>query len=284
MCETEIAQGEDNSVSSSLSDTELNTMAEKAGIPANVLTEAKQKTEEQTSGPALFPFVGIGEAKKEVVFEPYTFDPASLREPALPSMTLPGPSPSLAPEPSDEAFRELTRPPYNNFASSNPGALSKPTSEYLVPDLGSKQRYRPVAEAYPRAAPTAGYSALNEDPAATRGTQEYQDFAKDFDREFGKDKASQKEIDGMAKRLDSRYRSLQEFSRELERADVDMLLFRNKLIREISDVQSDFREASSNLMVLMKDRASMKDAFCLLQVRVKKLKSLEKTLQEDIAT
>ena len=251
-------------------------MAEKAGIPTNLLNEAKQKTEEQSTGPALFPFMGIGEAKKETVFEPYTFDPASLREPAVP--------PSGSQDSATDAFRELTRPPFNNCPTSAPLDLPKPTTDYLAPDPTTKQRFRGLGESHIRANPTPSLSALNEDPVAARGTQDYQDFAKDFDREFGKDKASQREIDAMAKRLDSRYRSLQEFSRELERADVDMLLFRNKLIREISEVQSDFREASSNLMVLMKDRTSMKDAFCLLQVRAKKLKSLEKTLQEDIAT
>ena len=290
---------DDDSLSSSLSDNDLKDLAAKTGLPTTLLEDVKAKTNlEGKDAPTSIPFVGIGEKKPEIEFKPYTFDPRSLREPPPES----NPDPGLMTDPL-EALGGL----------GPPNAISQPRAEppRLKADFGERDpypahgstgshspygRYESSANSYasktagygsgpsypPMAPATAAAVALNEDPAVARGTQDYKDFAKDFEREFGKDKMSQKEVESMTKRVEGRYKSLQAFVQELERGDVDMLLFRNKLIRELSDVQNDLREANSNVLVLMNDRANMKDTFCLLQVKVKKLKSMNKTLQEDI--
>eukprot|EP01022_Parablepharisma_sp_SALTPOND_P012842 TRINITY_DN1666_c0_g2_i1.p7 TRINITY_DN1666_c0_g2~~TRINITY_DN1666_c0_g2_i1.p7 ORF type:complete len:345 (+),score=41.10 TRINITY_DN1666_c0_g2_i1:133-1035(+) len=119
---------------------------------------------------------------------------------------------------------------------------------------------------------------LSDNPIECRGTDEYKGYAKEFEKEFGK---NNKEIDELSKELTSRAQRLDGFVKELQGADLDMILFRNKLIREIGDIQNDLKEAHDNILVLMGDRAEMKDQFCLLQVKIKKLNGLCKAFQDE---
>ena len=63
-----------------------------------------------------------------------------------------------------------------------------------------------------------------------------------------------------------------------------MILFRNKLSREISDACNDLKEAHKNILVLMNDRSLIKDHFCLLYMKIHKLKGFSKSFQEDLQT
>jgi len=112
-----------------------------------------------------------------------------------------------------------------------------------------------------------------------RRTDEYKGFAQEFDKEYSGD---QKEKEQVSKDLVTRTKKLEEFRRELENADLDMILFRNRLVRELDDVQNDMKEAYSHIVVLMDDRSNMKDQFCLFKMKIKKLKGFIKTFQDDI--
>ncbi len=309
------AAKEDDSVSSSLSDNDLRDLAAQTGLPPTLLEDAKAKAGlDGKGGPTSIPFVGIGVKKPEVEFKPYTFDPMSLREPAPesnpdpaamsdPLEELGGLAPTTATTQSRPELPRLTADSQERAANwaagpHSPYGRNEPKANPYTAGIGmgfgsgsgsgtvlysGAQSYS-AAPAISSASLASGGAAMmmSDDPTVARGTQDYKEFAKEFEREFGKDKMSQKEIESMTKRVEVRYKSLQAFVQELERGDVDMLLYRNKLIRELSDVQNDLREANSNVLVLMNDRANMKDTFCLLQVKVKKLKSMNKTLQEDI--
>lgn len=112
-----------------------------------------------------------------------------------------------------------------------------------------------------------------------RRTEDYKGFAQEFDKEFTSD---QKEMEQVSKDLMMRTKKLEAFKKELEGADLDMILFRSRLVREIDDVQNDLKEAYNNILVLLGDRSGMKDQFCLFKMKLKKLKSFIKTYQDDI--
>jgi len=114
-----------------------------------------------------------------------------------------------------------------------------------------------------------------------RRTDEYKGLAQEFEKEFLGD---QKEMEQISRDLITRTKKLEDFQRELESADLDMILFRNRLMREIDDVQNDLKEAYNNILVLMKDRSNIKDQFCLFKIKIKKLKGFIKTFQDDIQT
>ena len=112
-----------------------------------------------------------------------------------------------------------------------------------------------------------------------RNTDEYKGFAQEFEKQFGND---QKEMEQVTKDLNSRTTKLDNFLKELQGADLDMILYRNRLVREIQDVQNDLREAYNNIFVLMNDRSTMRDQFCIFKMKIKKLKGFVKTFQDDI--
>eukprot|EP00826_Nyctotherus_ovalis_P056033 TRINITY_DN74_c0_g3_i1.p1 TRINITY_DN74_c0_g3~~TRINITY_DN74_c0_g3_i1.p1 ORF type:complete len:247 (+),score=89.03 TRINITY_DN74_c0_g3_i1:236-976(+) len=112
-----------------------------------------------------------------------------------------------------------------------------------------------------------------------RRTEEYKGFAQDFEKEFASD---QREIEQVSKDMVARTKKLQTFGKELESPDLDMILYRSRLIREVAGVENDLHEAYNNIIVLMEDRSKMKDQFCLFKMKVKKLKGFIKTFQDDI--
>ena len=86
----------------------------------------------------------------------------------------------------------------------------------------------------------------------------------------------------MVKLLCLRVKRLEEFNKELSVVDIDMILFRNKMVREIEDACNDLKEAHRNILVLLNDRSIMKDEFCLLNMKIRKLKGYNKSFQEDL--
>jgi uncharacterized protein YeeX (DUF496 family) len=110
-------------------------------------------------------------------------------------------------------------------------------------------------------------------------SDEYKSFADKFDKDFGDDKL---EIEHTIKTLYLRVKRLEEFSKELNIVDIDMILFRNKMIREVEDACNDLKEAHKDILVLLNDRSIMKDQFCLLNMKVRNLKGFSKSFQEDL--
>lgn len=122
-------------------------------------------------------------------------------------------------------------------------------------------------------------TTLGENIGECRKTEDYKTFAKEFEKQFGND---QKEMERVNNDLNTRTAKLDTFIRELQGADLDMILYRNRLVRELQDVQNDLREAYNNIIVLMNDRSTMRDQFCVFKMKIKKLKGFVKTFQEDI--
>jgi hypothetical protein len=90
------------------------------------------------------------------------------------------------------------------------------------------------------------------------------------------------ELDAMRRRLEARLMCIQDFIREIECEDCDMLLYRNKLTKEVCNIESDLKEASNNILVLMDDRKKAKKSFFLLRVRLKQLKDLNVEMSKEI--
>jgi len=106
-----------------------------------------------------------------------------------------------------------------------------------------------------------------------------EDYAKKFKNIFDNDREGMNQLSNL---LTSRVNRMEEFVKELETANLDTILFKNRLAREISDASNDLKEAQSNILVLMNDRLILKDQFCLFNMKIKKLKSFNKSFQEDL--
>ena len=145
---------------------------------------------------------------------------------------------------------------YNNFTSY----MGKPKDPFSQPsDL-------------------AYMSVVGEDVNSYRKTEDYKTYAKNFDQKYSNEN---KEMNQVSKDLLSRTSKIDGFIQELMGAKLDTLLYRNRLVRELEDVKNDLKEAYNNISVLMKDRTSMKDQFCVYKVQLKKLKGCIGTFYED---
>ncbi len=192
------------------------------------------------------------EAKKPQSFRPYTVDPRNLVSVA-PKSTCPSPSKTLC------KFASLARldTPIRVKSPIVAAATKIERKSTLTGGVANEERWRLAPE--------------------------YKDFAGEFDRRFA---GGDREASLVAQNMEGRRKGLGEFLEELERTDVeavDMILFRNRLAREIGDVQNGLKEAHSNILMLMKERTSMKDQFCIQQVKLGKLSGVVKALREDIA-
>jgi hypothetical protein len=122
-------------------------------------------------------------------------------------------------------------------------------------------------------------TTLGDNVSECRKTDEYKTFAKEFEKQYGN---YQREMERVTNDLNTRSTKLDNFIRELQGANLDMILYRNRLVREIQDVQNDLKEAYNNILVLMSDRSTMRDQFCIFKMKIKKLKGFVKTFQGDI--
>jgi len=89
------------------------------------------------------------------------------------------------------------------------------------------------------------------------------------------------ETEILSKQIGIRTEKLKSFSKELESSDPNMILFKNKLIRELGEIQNDLKEADSNILLLMKERINMKEQLLLLSVTNNKHKDFIKVILED---
>lgn len=191
----------------------------------------------------------------------YTFDPKSV----LGGASKPAPLPKY-PKPQTETFGY--KPTYNPPADYSYCGIKKP---------GTYSSSNAVTATFAQRPQDMSYLTVLGD--GFRKTDDYKGFSKEFEKEFGND---QREMEHVSNELANRTKKLDNFIRELQNADVDMILFKNRLVREIQDVQNDLKEASNNILVLMGDRSNMKDQFCVFKMKIKKLKGFVKTFQDDI--
>lgn len=120
------------------------------------------------------------------------------------------------------------------------------------------------------------YTQIGDD---YKRTEDYNKFSKEFETEFGND---QREMDHIYSELVTRSKKLENLARELQEQDLDQLLYKNRLTREIESAGNDLKEAYNNILTLMQDRSKMKEQFCVFRMKIKKLKGFIKTFQEDI--
>jgi len=187
----------------------------------------------------------------------YTFDPKKV----LKKYENPGDIRTM----SKHEFRTITPSNYN-LKEANYG---------LSHNYGIKETYQ-HREALTSRPSYVG--VLNEDPAESRKSSEYKEYAKEFDKRFSND---QKEMEQVTRDLNMKTNKIDNFIQELRNANLDMILYKNRLIRELEDVKNDLREAYNNILVLMNDRSNMKDQFSIYKVKLSKLKGFLKTYQED---
>lgn len=90
------------------------------------------------------------------------------------------------------------------------------------------------------------------------------------------------ELEELSKHLMSRSRHLESFLKELASDNHDMILFKPRLMREIGNVQSDLKEAHDNILLLMKERGTLKEQLAMCKSNVKKLAGACKLAQEEI--
>lgn len=201
--------------------------------------------------------------REQVAF--YTFDPKSV----LSEMNAPTSASKYSP--TKIATESTNYKPIINYGSSTDysyGALKK-TAPLPGPSMTS-------ASFAQRQQDMSYLTTLGDD---FRKTEDYKGFSKEFEKEFD---SGQKEMEHVSNELMNRTKKLDAFIKELQSADLDMILFRNRLIREIQDVENDLKEAYNNILVLMGDRSNMKDQFCVFKMKIKKLKGFVKTFQDDI--
>lgn len=122
-----------------------------------------------------------------------------------------------------------------------------------------------------------------EDMAKARTTPDYPDFLKKFEDDYGKGKPKQRDVDDMSRKLDSRYKVMQDHATEVGRSDTDMQLYKNKIMKDLGDVVNDLREANNIITILMNDRNVLKDLFAIFNIQIKGLATLNKSLEEDLA-
>ena len=122
-----------------------------------------------------------------------------------------------------------------------------------------------------------------EDKEKARGTPEYADYVKEFDEKYGKNKPKQREVDEVTRRLDRRFQILSEHNKELERSDCDILLYKNKIQKDLDDVMNDLREAYNIITILMSDRKILQDLFAIFSIQIKGFNALKKSLEDDLA-
>jgi len=89
------------------------------------------------------------------------------------------------------------------------------------------------------------------------------------------------ETEILSKQIGARTEKLKSFSKELESSDPNMILFKNKLIRELGEIQNHLKEADSNVLLLMKERINMQEQLLLLNITNNKQKNFIKAILED---
>jgi len=215
---------------------------------------------------------------------PYTFDPKSILENVLNSDY----NTKLAPLAPEKPKVELAQ---GDNASSKGKIASVPKFDYKLPSppkdfeksISMNKSANKQLEYFANPKTQVSPNFDIEPDEYYRSSAEYKASAAEFDKEYGCEYTSGgNETEQLNAELAVRMQKLSNLAKQLETADLDMILFRNKLIREISDVQNDLKEAYSNIIVLMNDRTNMKDQYCVMQMKLKKLMGIAKNYQDDI--
>lgn len=180
-----------------------------------------------------------------------------------------------------EKFPIYTFDPKSVLRSTQPKADAAIVRAHPDPKYTNiKSNYTPTYVQMKTTQPDMSFlTTLGDNISECRKTNDYKTFAKEFEKQYGND---QREMERVSNDLNTRTAKLENFIKEVQGGDLNMILYKNRLVREIQDVQNDLKEAYNNILVLMNDRSTMKDEFCIFKMKIKKLKGFVKTFQEDI--
>ena len=222
----------------------------------NVIAKSKQQAQQDTTTKK------PDKPKNPNKYTPYTFDPKSILEEYQ----------------SPETNANANKPKYD-YSSSVVGYSQKSINYPQAVDYGSrgKDPYKMV-DPYSAKFDFSYMASAVDDVASCRRSDEYKNYCQDFDKKYLN---NQKEMEQVSKDLLGRTTRIDEFIQELMGANLDMILYKNRLARELEDVKNDLKEAYNNISVLMKERSSLKDQFSIYKVKIKKLKGCIGTFQED---
>ena len=226
----------------------------------NVIAKSKQQAQQDTAAKK------PNKPKNANKYTPYTFDPKVILEEYQ----------------NPEANVNANKPKYDYsalVAGTGVGYSQKSNNYPQAVDYGSrgKDSYKMV-DPYSAKSDFSYMASAVDDVASCRRSDEYKSYCQDFDK---KNFHNQKEMEQVSKDLLGRTTRIDEFIQELMGANLDMILYKNRLARELEDVKNDLKEAYNNISVLMKERSTLKDQFSIYKVKIKKLKGCIGTFQED---
>lgn len=112
---------------------------------------------------------------------------------------------------------------------------------------------------------------------------DYNKFKKQFEDTYGKTAYDPEIVDRTTKKLDSNFKILQEYNKDLERKDCNISLFKNKIKMDLTNVENDLKEAYNIITILVADRTKLQDLFAVYSIEAKILKDEKKNLEEDVA-
>lgn len=108
-----------------------------------------------------------------------------------------------------------------------------------------------------------------------KDSSEYKMYGENFEKQY---KIDIDELEKISANLDNKFQVLVNFTRYAESSNCDMLLFKNKLQRDLVDLQNELREAWNAIQILMNDRIKLRELFIAYQFRFEKLKEQIKKL------
>ena len=120
---------------------------------------------------------------------------------------------------------------------------------------------------------------VDDDIRDLRGSSDYNTFESDFEKEFGKNYDKYSEL---YMHLFGRDKELTILLKELQSRNPNMQALKAHLIKELKNLQKNFKELNLTTSIIMKDKARLKDAFCIYQTEILKLKSLRNSLQYNL--
>ncbi len=121
------------------------------------------------------------------------------------------------------------------------------------------------------------------DADRARKSPDYPVFMKTFDDKYGKDVPTAKEIEKITRKLDTHYHVLAGHNKEVDKKDCDLMLYRNKIMKDLSDVMNDLHEAYNIITILAADRTKLQDLFAIFMVQIKGLRELIRNFEDDMA-
>ena len=214
---------------------------------------------------------------------PYTFDPRSiiqsLSKPILEEH-------KIAPEPPEisnistvkESISTISKTPYKAIKSE---LSSISNSKYPSPKINLTE-FDYIKELNSSLLKDINPSSkVQKNPSKNTLEEDVRELVREFDNEFGDHRS---EIEKLLQKLESRVKSIQSLSRDMNNPNTKLDYMKNRIFNELKDAQEGLTDANNNIIVLMNERANIRERFCTVKARNRELKNYNKIFQENIRT